>query len=492
MSVVGTARVRELVGDLTGDRSPAYVNLAGRLRLLVADGRLPVGDRLPAERELAGALHLSRATVAAAYRLLRDQGWADARQGSGTWTRLPVGPSRGAWLPEPARPGVLDLAHAAPAAPPQVPAAFAAALDELPRLLPGHGYHPQGLPELRARVAARYTDRGLPTRPEEVLVTAGALHGVTVAVEALARRGERVLVEHPTYPNALDAVRVRGRRAVPVAVSADDPDGAVRDLTRAVRSTRPGLAYLMPDFQNPTGMLLDESHRRRLAAGLEQAGTVAVVDETLVDLGLDTGPDTGPDIGPDRGPDGEPPAPFAAFARPDAVVSVGSLSKSFWGGLRVGWLRAEADLVRRLAVAAGYSQLSGPVLEQLAACHLLDAADEVLAQRRRDLRTGRDALLAGLRRRLPDWEVRTPAGGLVLWCRLPGPWSSSLVTAAEPAGLALAAGPRFGTGHAFEDRLRLPFTQPVPVLDRAVELLAELAEGLPGTRPVTAPAGIVV
>jgi len=467
VSALATSRVRDLVGDVTAERSPAYVSLAGRIRLLVADGRLPVGGRLPAERELAAALHLSRATVAASYRLLRDQGWADARQGSGTWTRLPVGPARGAWLPQPARPGVIDLAHAAPPAPPQVPAAFAAALDDLPRLLPGHGYHPQGLPELRARIAQRYADRGLPTTPEQVLVTGGALHGVAVAIEAMSRRGDRVLVEHPTYPNALDAVRVRGRRAVPVAVDADDAAAAVRDLTRAARATSPALAYVMPDFQNPTGLLLDEGHRRRLAVGLEQSGTVAVVDETLVDLGLDE----------------QPPAPLAALARPGTVVTVGSLSKSVWGGLRVGWLRAEADDVRRLAAAAGHSQLSGPVLEQLAACHLLDAEADVLAARRATLRTARDALVAALGRALPDWEVRSPAGGLVLWCRLPGRWSSALVTAAEPAGLALAAGPRFGTGHAFEDRLRLPYTQPVTVLERAVGLLAEVVADLRPDRP---------
>jgi DNA-binding transcriptional MocR family regulator len=471
-----TSEVAELVGDVHGDRSPAYVALAGRLRLLVGDGRLPVGARLPAERALAGTLHLSRATVAAAYGLLREQGWADARQGSGTWTRLPAGPVPGAWLPQPARPGVIDLAHAAPPAPPQVPAAFAAALDDLPRHLPGHGYHPEGLPELRERIAHRYARRGLPTTPEQVLVTGGALHGVTVALEALTRRGDRVLVEHPTYPNALDAVRVSGRRPVPVAVDAGDPAGAVRELTRGVRAASPRLAYLMPDFQNPTGLLLDEEARRRLAAGLEQAGTVALVDETVADLGLDV----------------EPGAPFAAFARPELAVSVGTLSKSVWGGLRVGWLRADPDVVRRLARAAGHTQLSGPVLEQLAAGHLLDAEAEVLTARRAELRAGRAALLAALAERLPDWEVLVPAGGLVLWCRLPGPWSSSLVGAAAAHGLHLAAGPRFGTGHAFEDRLRLPFTQPVPVLGRAVELLAEVAADLPRGRAPAPERSVVV
>lgn len=476
MTVIGTARLQSLVGDLSGTRPPLYGELATRLRLLVGDGRLPVGGRLPAERELATALHLSRATVAAAYGRLREQGWADARQGSGTWTRLPAGPAPGAWLPTPPRPGVIDLAHAAPPAPPQVPAAFAAALDELPRLLPGHGYHPGGLPDLRARIAERYTARGLDTTPEQVLVTAGALHGVAVAVETLVPRGGRVLVEHPTYPNALDAIRVLGARAVPVGLAADDPAAMVAGMTRAAREVSPRAAYLMPDFQNPTGLLLDEGLRRRLAVGLEQAGAIAIVDETMADLGLDT----------------DPPVTFAGIARPASVVTVGSMSKSFWGGLRIGWVRGETDVVRRLAAVAGHTQMSGPVLEQLAACHLLDAEDDVLPARREDLRRQRAALVATLARVLPEWEVPVPAGGLFVWCRLPSMSSSALVPAAENRGLLLVAGPRFGTGHAFDDRLRLPYTQPVEVIERGVELLAQVAADVPTRPPVHANQQIVV
>jgi DNA-binding transcriptional MocR family regulator len=148
-------RLAELVGDLATDRPPRYAALAGRVRLLVADGRVPLGTRLPAERELATALALSRATVTAAYARLREDGWATARQGAGTFAALPAGPSRGAWVPGPVDDGTIDLAHAAPSAPASVPAAFAAALTELPRYLPQHGYHPAGLPDLRARIADR-------------------------------------------------------------------------------------------------------------------------------------------------------------------------------------------------------------------------------------------------------------------------------------------------------------------------------------------------
>jgi len=201
----------------------------------------------------------------------------------------------------------------------------------------------------------------VPTTPEQVLVTAGALHGVAVTIETLVGRGGRLLVEHPTYPNALDAIRVLGARAVPVALTVEDPAAMVLSMSRAARQVSPRAAYVMPDFQNPTGLLLDEELRRRLAVGLEQAGVLAIVGETLADLGLDT----------------EPPVPFAGVARPASVVTVGSMSKNFWVGLRVGWLRAEADVVRRLAAGAGHTQMSGPVLEQLAACHLLDAEEEV-------------------------------------------------------------------------------------------------------------------
>lgn len=467
----------DLAGPLSEERPPLYAGLARRLRLLVGDGRLAVGVRLPPERDLASALHVSRATVTAAYGLLREDGWAVARQGAGTWTRLPAGPeSGGTWLPLPPDSALIDLAHAAPVgAPPQVTAALHAALAELPRLLPTHGIYPQGLPELRARLAERYTARGLPTAPEQILITGGALQGCALALSVLAGAGDRVLVEHPTYPHVADAIVAQGSLLVPVPVDAGAPDGVVADLTRVARQTGPRAAYLMPDFQNPTGLLLEAEQRSRLAAGLQQYGVTAVIDETLVDLGLDR----------------QPPAPFAAFAKADAVVTAGSASKAFWGGLRIGWLRAEAPLIDVLGAALGRTQMGTPVLEQLAVCHLLDQGQAVLGPVRERLRTQRAVLLEELARHLPSWQVRVPEGGLVLWCRLPSASSSALVSAAGELGLRLAAGSRFGSGHAFEQWIRLPYTQPVDVLRRAVPLLAAAAHGAPGRAARLQPALLV-
>jgi DNA-binding transcriptional MocR family regulator len=116
--------------------------------------------------------------------------------------------------------------------------------------------------------------------------------------------------------------------------------------------------------------------------------------------------------------------------------------------------------------------MAGPVVEQLAACALLDGAEAAHDELRGQLRERRAVLTAELRARLPAWRVPEPAGGLVLWCGLPTPRSRALVSAAERCGLRLAAGPLFGTGHALDDRLRVPFTQPPEVLRKAVALLA--------------------
>ena len=466
---VPAARLLALVGPLGDKPGPLYLALADRIRLLIGDGRVPVGVRLPAERHLASYADLSRATVTSAYQRLRETGWVTARQGAGTWTRLPArsdAAQPGSWVPAPPDSGVLDLAHAAPSAPPQLAAAYAAALSELPRYLPNHGYHPAGLAELRARIADRYAVRGLPTSAEQVLVTGGALHGIAVAFEALVGRGDRVLVEHPSYPNALDAITRLHAQAVPVAINEDEPGGLVDDLFRAARQSAPRAAYLIPDFQNPTSMVLDPDQRARLAVSLRQQGVVTVIDETLAELALD----------------GDPCPPYASFAGPEEVVSVGTLSKIAWGGLGVGWLRADQGLVRRLSATAARGRLAEPVVDQLAACYLLDHMDELLAERRHALRVQRDALVASLVRALPSWEVPVPSGGMVVWCRLPYAMSSAIAAAAPSYGLALAAGPRFGTGHAFDDRLRLPFTHPVDVLERGVAILAEITAALPGVR----------
>ena len=471
MHALNGTHLARLLGDWSaGGAGVAYVRLAAALRLLVLDGRLALDTRMPSERNLARALGLSRTTVTAAYDALRSAGYAASRHGSGTWTTLP--PSRlgdtaaAPWAPAaPDGSDLLDLAHAAPEAPAHaLREAYDAALEQLPRHLPGHGYGLFGLPELRAAVAERFTTRGLPTSADQILVTAGAQHAFSLVLALAVSPGDRVLVEHPTYPNTLDAARRASARFVPVALTDDGWD--LDALSAALRQTAPRLAYLIPDFHNPTGLLATTDERAALARELKRSRTLTVVDETLVELRLD-----GADV----------PPPLATFLPDDLAVTVGTASKTFWGGLRVGWLRADRATVRRLAAVRATLDNSSPVLEQLAVAYLLSRSDDVLTTRRRELRGRRDALAAAIAVRLPDWSVRVPGGGLVLWYDLGAPVSSALVVAGERHGLRLAAGPRFGLDGAFERRLRLPYTYSVDVLTDAADRLAaayrSVAEG---------------
>jgi DNA-binding transcriptional MocR family regulator len=171
------------------------------------------------------------------------------------------------------------------------------------------------------------------------------------------------------------------------------------------------------------------------------------------------------------------------------VITIGSMSKAFWAGLRIGWVRAEPSLVARLQEARGPSDLASPVVEQLAAAWLLDRADDLLPARRAVLTARRDVLATGLGEHMPGWRFRLPGGGLSLWAQLDAPVSSALARAAERHKLRLVPGTRFGQGGGMERYLRLPFTLPEPELREAVLRLAAARADLgpPGEPPSRVP-----
>ena len=457
--VVGAPRVARIVGDVAAAR-PAYRALADALRIAVADGRIAVGTRLPSERDLTAALGVSRTTVARAYEVLRGSGYLVSRRGSGSVATIPSGSRhRGTSSLFPADPAddVIDLTCAATRAPVGVVEAYERAVALLPQYLTGAGYLTLGVPALRAAIADRYTERGLPTDPDDVLVTSGAVAGVNVVMGALLAPGDRVLVENPGYPNTIDALRRSGAR--PVALPMDPGGWDIEGAVRVVGSARARAAVLVPDFQNPTGALMSDADRSALARALRQAGTVAVVDETIVEVDLE----------------GEAmPRPFAAHAA--SAVSVGSASKSHWGGLRTGWVRAPRGVVGALVESRAASDLGAPVLEQLVLLELMRSAPGITPDRRSDLVASREATAAALVEHLPDVRFTLARGGLSLWCELPGDLDATRLTvAAEGQGLLVAAGPRFAVDGGLDRWLRLPHVLPPETMRDAVARLAAAA-----------------
>lgn len=454
---------RELGNWRTSSRSgPAYHGLADAIRLLIVDGRIPVGARLPSERAMADALRVSRTTVTAAYAQLRDDGYLNARRGARSTTALPVTPTARPEIPSAA----MSLAAAALSAPAgAVSEAFVDATHDVTPYLHKVGHELVGVDALRETVAERYCERGLPTVPDEILVTTGALHAINLILTTYVQPGDRVLVEQPTYHGALSSIATAGARPVPVAMA--DDGWELDALQAAVQQLSPSLAYLIPDNQNPTGLTMPAHDRKRLAGIIAETRTRTVIDETILDMWLDGGV----------------PEPMAASmtTRRDLVLTIGSMSKSFWGGLRVGWIRAERATIATIAALRPSVDMGTPVLEQFAAARLLAKRDQLLPERRDILRARRAFLLSLLERHLPDWEPGPGVGGMSLWVRLPAPMSTALAAAASRMGLELPAGPRFGVDGTLERFVRVPYALPEDELSSAIELLARAWQSVTGS-----------
>ncbi|MCW2512311.1 MAG: transcriptional regulator, GntR family [Mycobacterium sp.] len=477
---------RELGNWRTASASgPVYRGLADGIRMLIIDGRLPVGAQLPSERVLAESLRVSRTTVTTAYAQLGEDGYLHTRPGARSTTALPA--AAGAPVGTRLVPGTasINLAAAAMSAPPAaVTTAYVAAAQQITPYLHTPGLEMTGVAPLREAIAARYCQRGLPTSPDEIMITTGALQAICLVLSTFVQPGDRVLVEQPTYHGALAAISAAGARPVPVAMDPESRDDAwdLDAINFAVRQLAPNLAYLMPDNHNPTGLTLSAEGRNTLAHIIAETRTRTIVDETMVDMWLD-----------------EPvPAPLAAAmtSRHDLVLTIGSMSKSFWGGLRVGWIRAERSALATVAAVRPSIDLGTPILEQLAAAALLTESDTVLPERREMVRSRRSLMTSLLAQHLPDWTPLPgpgrPASGLALWVRLPAPMSSALSAAASRLGLDIPAGPRFGVDGTLERYIRVPYTLPEAELPHAVELLTRAWLGITGSGTGSSEFGAVV
>lgn len=458
-TVMSGTRLAGIIG--TGPwPGPAYESLTSAMSRAIADGRIPVGVRLPSEREVASATGLSRTTTTRAYSKLREQGFVLTRRGSGSVVRLPEVPGGRIdhlLTPAGADEAEIDLTCTASAAPPWLLGAYDRAVAKVHAYLPGTGYYPSGLPVLKELIADRYTARGVRTDPDQILITSGAFGAVAIAARALIEGRGRVLVESPTYPNAIATLEGAGASLIPYPLELDDHGHHwdIEAMGHIAAQAHVRSAYLIPDFHNPTGALLPEEQRPELGAMLRRSRVVPIFDESLVELGLDGSPT---------------PTPMAAFV-PDSITA-GSTSKIFWGGLRVGWMRIPGHRIDQVAATRLGLDLGAPVLEQLVAVELMSEHDMIVGDYRTRLRAARDNLAQQVRTHLPSWQVVVPRGGMALWCRLPEDRSGALAIAARRHGLGLVSGPNFAPAGGLDRWIRLPYTVPETQLDEAGPRLA--------------------
>ncbi|WP_157244349.1 PLP-dependent aminotransferase family protein [Nonomuraea typhae] len=470
------ANLVDLLGRWASGRGPLYLLLTARLRALIDDGVLPPGHLLPPDRALAKLLAVGRGTVVAAYDLLQQEGRVLRRQGSGTRVAAAHLPATRDLDGVPANPLIQHMLHppdgvqlltcAAPDVPPPfMLEAYQEAAERLAARPHDLGYYPAGQPALREAVAAYYRARGLPTTADEIVVTTGAQQALSLLTALLVQPGDTVLTEAPTYPGALEVFR----HAAAVV------RGATQGLAGGLQA-RPALAYAVPTASNPAGAVLPVPERRALATLAAEHDVPIVDDEVCAELCFS----------------GETPPPLAAFTSGEQVITIASLSKVVWGGLRVGWIRAAAPLAARLARLRAIHDLAGEAVSQLAAVALLRRLDEIRATRTAILRERHDHLVAELRERLPSWSFEPALGGQTIWVRLPHGDSDSFAQVALRHGVAIPPGRAFDPvgGHAEYTRLHFLFTP--RELSRAVDGLAAAWNSHDGSRRSTSGHALIV
>ena len=425
--------------------------LAQAIRAAISSGIVSGGARLPAERHLAALLSVSRSTITSALDELRSEGLLMSRQGSGTevagsMASTSTGDRVGGHFIN--RGTGIDLAAIVPTEGHHLPALTLRTED----LIAAQGQlAPHGLPTLRDALAQRHTAAGRFTEREQIQVTHGAHHAIALVVDALVRPGAAVVIEDPAYPGILDLVDHRRGRGVALTLQAGGPDP--EELRRLLRDERPALVYLQTGVHNPTGQLTGPARRRALAQVLDEFGdTVLLADNTLADLAFD----------------GRPSLSFENLCRVVPVVTVESVSKVAWAGLRLGWLRATGSVGERIARVRVANDLGASVPSQLLVHQLLDTYDDVADRRRAQLATAVSAAVERMRADLPEWEVVAPVGSSAIWPKLPIDDAAPFVALARRHGVHVTPGGAHVVGGGRDPHLRFCVDRPIAHVDEGI------------------------
>ena len=326
-------------------------------------------------------------------------------------------------------------------------AEFALARPDQAELSYGAAQGPGSLIEPLCAWLGQHEGQAIPT--EQMFIAGGLSQGLDLLCTLYTTPGDTILVESPTYHLALRIFRDHRLELIPVAGDSGGlrPDALADTLAELRRRGRPvKFLYTVPNFGNPTGATLPLGRRQAIATLAQEAGLTILEDDVYRHLWYDA----------------PPPPPFSHLA-PEHTIRLGSFSKLLAPGLRVGWLIAAPEIVRRCARSGlldsggGVSHFSAHVVAGFMALGLFDPHVEML---RTAYRARHDQLCAALARHLPAgcaWQ--RPGGGFFVWVRLPEAFDSTAwLPMAEAAGVSYIPGARFYTDGSRSRYIRLAFT----------------------------------
>jgi DNA-binding transcriptional MocR family regulator len=452
--------------------APRYQRIAEQIDAAIDAGALKSGDRLPSVRQLSEQHRVSMATAVAAYRLLEDRLRIEARPKSGYYVAAPVpqrpAPSFDATLPPIDAPEdrldrlvrsfieVVDDPHAAPpfcARPARrlVPEArlqhlMAAVNRRRPELLTH--YHIAGSAALKHEIARRAVAYGAQIRDSEVVVTAGGMESVTLALLACTEPGDTVAVESPSYFLLLQMIANLGRKVIEIPTHPSD--GMSLDALD-LATQRPGAVKavaLLPNFSNPLGCLMPEANKRRLAA------LAAERDFTVIEN----------DIYGDAAHGAHRPPVLQGFDGNGRTILCSAFTKILAPGLRVGWVAPGPRWFARVQLLKLRTSMAVQMQPQEAiAAYLADGGyDHHLRRLRTALRDQVRQMADAVARWFPPGcAFSLPQGGFLLWVELPrGVDSVAVFEAAKAARVGAVPGAVFSTTRRYDHCIRLQCGDP--------------------------------
>ncbi|ANF98565.1 GntR family transcriptional regulator [Paenibacillus bovis] len=434
----------------------SFRQLSAYLEARIRRGDWQAHEKLPSVRQLAQESGLHRLTILKAYQQLKECGLVYVRHKSGYYAAPPAVSARLDHVPAPVVfQGNMAALH-------QLPARyqFSQALID-PNLLPNHYFaeymkevfdlYPkllgtyaqvQGDPELRELLAGYFRRSAqLHLDADELLITSGAQQAIHLIADIWIRPGDPVLVESPTYANAIDVFRQKGARLLSIGIQ----DGCydLQEIEQMMQRYRPRLFYLNPTFHNPTGICIPVEQRKQLVDLAAQYECLLIEDDTCSDIYFD----------------GKPPAPVFAYDTEGYTIHIRSFSKYISPGLRIACIAARQPWMSQLLAAKSLADGGSPLLNQKLFLHYFrsDRLHRHLDKLRIALRIRMEIMQQELDE--AGWQYEQPQGGLSLWVRVPDHLSVPLLLRECLARqISLLPGSLFDIRERYEQHIRLSFS----------------------------------
>jgi DNA-binding transcriptional MocR family regulator len=461
-----------------------YKALAQELSAMIRGNTLAAGDALPSIRALSGQRSLSPSTILRAYEEMEADGLIEARARSGYYV---LGPRKSPSAPRSSSPktgstrldvsdlvfetlqasrdrNVIPLGSAFPS-----PTLFPWAT--LARYLGSTARHmdpwqtieglPPGSIELRRQIARRYLRSGMTVDIDQIVITSGALEALNLSLQTVARKGDTIAIESPTFYGCLQAAERLGLHVIEIPT---DPRTGVdlAALAKAIGKHPIRACWFMTTLHHPTGATMPAERKRELVRLLTTHQIALIEDDAYAEL----------QFAP------KPALPAKAHDKAGYVLHCGSFSKCLAPGYRLGWVAAgrfTQDLARRKLESSIATSL--PVQQAIAAMLQRGGYDSHLANLRRQLAAQQAAALESVRRHFPPgYRLTRPAGGYFLWIECaPSINSLEVHRLALSAGISLAPGPIFSARQQFKQFLRLNCGHPWDrAMDQAIRRIGDI------------------